>query len=131
VVTGSQASFLAAPGIAPYVAAKHGVWGFVDSLRIELMMAHSEIGVSVVAPSRADTSITRGRIEEYRAQGGDKAVEDYLASMASPDQIADVIFRESQKRVFWIIPSHESTLEMFRKRADEIVAAMPAGEIKV
>lgn len=131
VITGSQASFLAAPGIAPYVAAKHGVWGFADSLRIELMMAQSEVGVSVVAPSRVDTSITRGRIEEYRAQGGDKAVEDYIASMAGPDAIAEVILREAQKRVFWIIPSHEPTLEMFKARAQAIIDAMPAGEIKI
>lgn len=131
VITGSQASFLAAPGIAPYVAAKHGVWGFAESLQIELAMAQSEVGVSVVAPSRADTSITRGRIEEYRAQGGDKAVEDYLASMTSPDAIAQVIIREAQKRVFWIIPSHEPTLETFKARAQAIIDAMPAGEIKI
>jgi NAD(P)-dependent dehydrogenase (short-subunit alcohol dehydrogenase family) len=131
VITGSQASFLAAPGIAPYVAAKHGVWGFADSLRIELAMAQSDVGVSVVAPSRVDTSITRGRIEEYRAQGGDKAVEDYIASMAGPDAIAEVIIREAQKRVFWIIPSHEPTLEMFKARAQAIIDAMPAGEIKL
>lgn len=129
VITGSQASFLAAPGIAPYVAAKHAVWGFADSLRIELLMAQSEVGVSVVAPSRVDTSITRGRTEEYRAQGGDKAVEDYLASMVGPDKIAEVIIREAKKREFWIIPSHESTLEAFKARVDAIIAAMPAGEI--
>lgn len=129
VITGSQASFLAAPGIAPYVAAKHAVWGFADSLRIELLMAQSQVGVSVVAPSRVDTSITRGRTEEYRAQGGDKAVEDYLASMVGPDKIAEVIIREAKKREFWIIPTHESTLEAFKARADAIIAAMPAGEI--
>ncbi len=129
VITGSQASFLAAPGIAPYVAAKHGVWGFADSLRIELAMAQSEVGVSVVAPSRVDTSITRGRTEEYRAQGGDKAVEDYLASMVGPDPIAEVIIREAKKRVFWIIPSHEPTLDAFKARAQAIIDAMPAGAI--
>jgi NAD(P)-dependent dehydrogenase (short-subunit alcohol dehydrogenase family) len=130
VITGSQASFLAAPGIAPYVAAKHGVWGFADSLRIELQMAQSDVGVSIVAPSRADTGITRQRLDEYRAQGGDKAVEDYLASMAGPDAIAEVILRESKKRAFWIIPSHEPTLDMFKARAQAIIDAMPAGEIK-
>ena len=129
VITGSQASFLAAPGIAPYVAAKHGVWGFADSLRIELAMAQSEVGVSVVAPSRVDTSITRQRLDEYRAQGGEKAVEDYIASMVGPEAIAEVIIREAKKRVFWIIPSHEPTLEMFKARAQAIIDAMPAGAI--
>jgi short-subunit dehydrogenase len=131
VITGSQASFLAAPGIAPYVAAKHGVWGFADSLRIELAMKQSEVGVSVVAPSRVDTAITRQRLDEYRALGGEKAVEDYLASMAGPDAIAEVIIREAKKRAFWIIPSHEATLEMFKARAQAIIDAMPAGEIKL
>lgn len=129
VVTGSQASFLAAPGIAPYVAAKHGVWGFVDSLRIELLMAQSEVGVSVVAPSRVDTGITRQRLDEYRAQGGEKAVQDYLASMAGADPIAEVILREAIKREFWIIPSHESTLDAFKARAQAVIDAMPAGMI--
>lgn len=131
VITGSQASFLAAPGIAPYVAAKHGVWGFADSLRIELAMVQSEVGVSVVAPSRVDTAITRQRLDEYRAQGGEKAVQDYIASMVGPDAIAEVIIREAKKRVFWIIPSHEATLEMFKARADAIIEAMPAGMIKL
>lgn len=130
VITGSQASFLGAPGIAPYVTSKHAVWGFADSLRIELLMAQSEVGVSLVAPSRVDTAITRPRAEEYREQGGDKAAEDYLASMVGPDPIAEVIIREAKKRPFWIIPSHESTLEAFKSRAQAIIDAMPAGEIK-
>ena len=131
VITGSQASFLAAPGISPYVAAKHGLWGFADSLRIELAMEQSPVSVSLVAPSRADTGITRQRLDEYREQGGDKAVEDYIASMVGPEKIAEVAVRESMKRAFWIIPSHEPTLEMFKARADAIIEAMPAGEIKV
>ena len=49
VITGSQASFLAAPGISPYVAAKHGLWGYADTLRIELAMEQSAVGVSLVA----------------------------------------------------------------------------------
>ena len=131
VITGSQASFLAAPGIAPYVAAKHALWGFADSLRIELAMEQSPVGVSLVAPSRVDTAITRQRLDEYRAKGGEKAVDDYIASMAGPDAIAEVILREAKKREFWIIPSHEPTLEMFRARADAVINAMPAGAITI
>jgi NAD(P)-dependent dehydrogenase (short-subunit alcohol dehydrogenase family) len=131
VVTGSQASFLAAPGIAPYVAAKHGVWGFVDSLRIELAMAQSEVRVSVVAPSRVDSGITRQRLDEYRERGGEQAVSDYVASMAGPDAIAEVILREAIKREFWIIPSHEDTMDIFKARAQAIVDAMPAGAITI
>jgi len=131
VITGSQASFLAAPGMAPYVATKHALWGYVDSVRIELLMAQSDVGVSLVAPSRVDSGLTRPQVEAYRTKGGDKAAEDYVASMVGPDPIAEVIIREAKKRVFWIIPSHEPTLEIFKKRADAIIEAMPAGEIKV
>ncbi|MCB2047281.1 MAG: SDR family NAD(P)-dependent oxidoreductase [Novosphingobium sp.] len=130
VITGSQASFLAAPGIAPYVAAKHALWGFADSLRIELLMEQSPVGVSLVAPSRVDTAITRQRVGEYHAKGGDKAVEAYITSMVGPEPIAEVIIREAKKREFWIIPSHEPTLEVFKARADAVIHAMPAGEIK-
>lgn len=131
VITGSQASFLAAPGMSPYVATKHALWGYADSVRLELLMAQSEVGISLVAPSRVDSGLTRPQVESYRAKGGDKAADDYVASMVGPDPIAEVIIREAKKREFWIIPSHESTLEMFKTRADAIIAAMPAGEIKV
>ena len=131
VITGSQASFLAAPGISPYVAAKHGLWGYADTLRIELAMEQSPVGVSLVAPSRADTGITRQRLDEYREKGGEKAVEEYLAMMVGPEAIAEVIIREAKKRVFWIIPSHEPTLDAFKARAQAIIDAMPAGAITV
>lgn len=130
VITGSQASFLAAPGMSPYVASKHALWGYADSVRIELMMQQSVVGISLVAPSRVDTGLTRPQVESYRAKGGDQAADDYVASMIGPDAIAEVIIREAIKREFWIIPSHESTLEVFKKRADAIIEAMPAGEIK-
>jgi hypothetical protein len=51
--------------------------------------------------------------------------------MAGPDAIAEVIVREAKKREFWIIPSHEPTLEMFRARADAVINAMPAGAITI
>lgn len=131
VITGSQASFLAAPGMSPYVATKHALWGYADTVRMELMMAQSEVGISLVAPSRVDTGLTRPQVESYRSKGGDKAADDYVASMIGPDAIAEVVIREAKKREFWIIPSHEPTAEMFKKRAEAIIAAMPAGEIKV
>ena len=41
----------------------------------------------------------------------------------------EVILREAIKREFWIIPSHESTLDAFKSRAQAIIDAMPAGMI--
>ena len=51
--------------------------------------------------------------------------------MVGPEAIAEVIIREAKKRVFWIIPSHEPTLDVFKARADAIINAMPAGAITV
>lgn len=130
VITASQASFLAAPGMSPYVSAKHALWGYADCLRMELAMAKSKVGASIVGPSRTLTGITSPRYEEMKSTEGDEAAEAYKAMMIGPDPIAAVMLREAKKRAFWIIPSHESTMEAFKSRAQEIVDSMPAGMVE-
>jgi NAD(P)-dependent dehydrogenase (short-subunit alcohol dehydrogenase family) len=57
VNTGSLASVMAIPGIAPYVVAKHGVLGLSDVLRADLAAAGAPIGVSVVLPGMISTGL--------------------------------------------------------------------------
>jgi short-subunit dehydrogenase len=55
VVTGSVASRQPMPLAASYSAAKHGLRGLVDSIRIELRAAGSRVRVAMVHPGPVDT----------------------------------------------------------------------------
>jgi NAD(P)-dependent dehydrogenase (short-subunit alcohol dehydrogenase family)/uncharacterized protein YndB with AHSA1/START domain len=57
VVTGSTASRMPVPSLAAYAAAKHGLRGLVESLRIELAEAHSPVTISLLNPGPVDTPL--------------------------------------------------------------------------
>lgn len=57
VNTGSLASVMAIPNIAPYVVAKHGVLGLSDVLRAELRAVGAPIGVSTLMPGMIKTGL--------------------------------------------------------------------------
>lgn len=129
VITASQGSVMAAPGMSPYIATKHAVWGFADCLRMELQQANSPVGVSLIAPSRTESGMTQGQLERARAAGGEEAAKAYAAQLVTADRVAEVILREVVKRPFWIVPSHEDVHHMAQKRFDAFVDAVPAGRI--
>jgi NAD(P)-dependent dehydrogenase (short-subunit alcohol dehydrogenase family) len=54
---GSVLSTRAAPLHAPYVAAKHGIAGFTDTLRLELMYERMPIHLSLILPGYIDTPL--------------------------------------------------------------------------
>ena len=131
VVTASQAAFVAAPGMSPYVATKHALWGMADCLRLELAQAKTPVEISIVAPSRVASGMTRPQTERMRQAQGDAAAQAYEAKLIGPEPIAEVMLREARRRAFWIVPSHESTAPFLQTRIDELLAAMPLGEIRV
>jgi len=53
----SMAAVLPRAGIAPYVAAKHGVLGLTDALRAELEAMEAPVGASVVMPGMIRTAL--------------------------------------------------------------------------
>jgi NAD(P)-dependent dehydrogenase (short-subunit alcohol dehydrogenase family) len=54
---GSVLSARAAPLHAPYVAAKHGIAGFTDTLRLELMHQRMPINLTLIMPGYIDTPL--------------------------------------------------------------------------
>jgi NAD(P)-dependent dehydrogenase (short-subunit alcohol dehydrogenase family) len=54
---GSVLSTRAAPLHAPYVAAKHGIAGFTDTLRLELMYEKMPINLTLILPGYIDTPL--------------------------------------------------------------------------
>jgi NAD(P)-dependent dehydrogenase (short-subunit alcohol dehydrogenase family) len=59
VVIGSAADTTALPLLSPYVTAKHGLDGFVASLRAELRAAGARVSVSTIRPGAVDTPFWR------------------------------------------------------------------------
>jgi NAD(P)-dependent dehydrogenase (short-subunit alcohol dehydrogenase family)/uncharacterized protein YndB with AHSA1/START domain len=57
VCVGSIAARLPLPGLSAYTAAKHGLVGLLDALRIELAEAGSPVSVSLVNPGAVDTPL--------------------------------------------------------------------------
>lgn len=57
VAIGSTAGHLPTPGLAAYAAAKHGLIGLLDSLRVELREAGSPTTISLVNPGPVDTPL--------------------------------------------------------------------------
>jgi NAD(P)-dependent dehydrogenase (short-subunit alcohol dehydrogenase family)/uncharacterized protein YndB with AHSA1/START domain len=55
VCIGSTAAHMPLPGLSSYTAAKHGLAGLLDTLRIELADAGSPVSVSLVNPGAVDT----------------------------------------------------------------------------
>lgn len=90
----SNAGMMAGPGIAHYVASKHGVVGFTKSLAVEL--APHGIRAIGIAPGVVLTEGMEAQIESFEAAGfGD--IHDHVAKstplgrMASPDEVARVV----------------------------------------
>jgi NAD(P)-dependent dehydrogenase (short-subunit alcohol dehydrogenase family) len=76
LVTGSMASVTARPGISPYVAAKHALLGLCESLNQELAAVSADIGVTLLAPGKVATGMSR---------------EDYPDAI-TPDEAARIAF---------------------------------------
>jgi len=55
IVIGSAADAIALTLMSPYVAAKHALHGFTESLRAELQAADSPVSLSVIRPGPVDT----------------------------------------------------------------------------
>ena len=107
IITGSQASFVAAPELGAYVAAKHAVWGMVDCLRLELEQAGSVVRASLLAPPRVATGIIAVTTERVRAVGGDEAVADFLKSIMQPEEIATIAMDAAIAGEPLIVPGNE------------------------
>jgi NAD(P)-dependent dehydrogenase (short-subunit alcohol dehydrogenase family) len=57
VATGSLNAKLPLPTFSPYAAAKHGLRGFLNSLRVELAAQRSPVEISIVHPGAIDTPV--------------------------------------------------------------------------
>jgi len=127
------------PFIAPYAAAKAAVISLSETLRIEMMMTGTPIGVSVLCPGSTVSNV----MESERGRPADRGVEHrspeaegmrvfIKESFTGPDGLpAEAVAARTLAAVkagsFWIL-SHPSERATVETRFNEILASFPPPE---
>lgn len=88
VNTASIAGVIADPGMAPYVAAKHGVVGLTRAAALDY--ASAGVRVNAVAPGLTETAMTRGWLDDPEMREVVVAASK-LGRPAQPEEIAGMI----------------------------------------
>lgn len=127
VITGSQASFVVAKNMAPYVTTKHAVWGMADTLRAELEDTDGHVGISLLAPGRVRSGITLDRRKMIEDAQGSGAAEQYEGALADPAAVARLVLEQAIAGQFWIVPTPAPYSDYARPRFEELLAAEPSG----
>jgi NAD(P)-dependent dehydrogenase (short-subunit alcohol dehydrogenase family) len=86
--TASVAGFVADPGMAPYVAAKHGVVGLTQAAALDY--ASSGVRVNAVAPGLVETPMTQAWLDDPVKRGVVLA-QSPLGRPAQPEEIAGTV----------------------------------------
>jgi NAD(P)-dependent dehydrogenase (short-subunit alcohol dehydrogenase family) len=128
VNTASLAGLGGAPGMGPYCAAKFAVVGLSESLFQELLLAGSEVGVSVLCPGFVKTRIhesSRNMPRELVSYNEDPTAH-VIADMASqavnagidPAGVADQVAAAVIGKKFWILPHERSAVRTTELRLE-------------
>ncbi|MGA9523516.1 MAG: SDR family oxidoreductase [Myxococcaceae bacterium] len=88
VNTASVAGVIADPGMAPYVAAKHGVIGLTRAAGIEY--ASKGVRVNAIAPGLVETPMTRGWLDDPEMRKMVVA-QSPMGRPAQPEEIAGMV----------------------------------------
>lgn len=118
VNTSSLAGLFSAPGMAPYGAAKHAVVGLSQTLRQDLQLAGSPVGVSVLCPTMTRSRMNEsgrnwparlGQMSADQLQSGHPTTRDsYRERMENqaldPDLIARATLEAVRAGEFWVLP---------------------------
>jgi NAD(P)-dependent dehydrogenase (short-subunit alcohol dehydrogenase family)/uncharacterized protein YndB with AHSA1/START domain len=87
VCVGSIASLMPLPGMAAYTASKHGLVGFLDTIRVELEEGGSSVTISVVHPGAVDTPLW----DNLESSTGLLPPEPPFPSVYSPGSVAEAV----------------------------------------
>ncbi len=137
VSTSSAAGlFSGVPYIGPYAVAKVGVVSVSETLRAELAMTGSPIGVSVLCPGMTNTSVMESERNRPAELGSETRTDDAEAMRLfiregftgptgkEPDEVAAMVLDAIKGDRFWVI-SHADLRPTIEARFSEILAAIP------
>lgn len=127
VNTGSLASFLAAPYMAPYTVSKYAVRALTETLHYELATLDAQLKVSLLCPGQVATGIMDSGVDKpagKTADAGQAQMDGYLrteiAAGMDPARCADVVFDAIRKERFWIF-THPDFKPALQTAVDEIL----------
>jgi NAD(P)-dependent dehydrogenase (short-subunit alcohol dehydrogenase family)/uncharacterized protein YndB with AHSA1/START domain len=87
VAVGSIAARMPLPGMSAYTTSKHGLVGFLDTVRIELEESGSSVTLSLVNPGAVDTPLW----DKLESQTGLLPPEPPQPGVYSPESVAEAI----------------------------------------
>jgi len=87
VCVGSIAGRMPLPGMAAYTTSKHGLVGFLDTIRIELEESGSSVTLSLVNPGAVDTPLW----SNLESSTGLLPPEPPFPSVYSPESVAEAV----------------------------------------
>lgn len=87
VCVGSIAGRMPLPGMSAYTASKHGLAGFLDTIRIELEESGSSVTLSLVNPGAVDTPLW----SNLESSTGLLPPEPPFPSVYSPESVAEAV----------------------------------------
>jgi NAD(P)-dependent dehydrogenase (short-subunit alcohol dehydrogenase family)/uncharacterized protein YndB with AHSA1/START domain len=87
VCVGSIAGRMPLPGMSAYTASKHGLAGFLDTIRIELEESGSSVTLSMVNPGAVDTPLW----SNLESSTGLLPPEPPFPSVYSPESVAEAV----------------------------------------
>jgi NAD(P)-dependent dehydrogenase (short-subunit alcohol dehydrogenase family) len=126
------------PSLGPYNVSKVGVVALSETLRMELAMAGSPVGVSVLCPGSTPTSILESERNRPAELGSERRVPDgdlmreavrsgfYGPGARTVDEVAGDVLDGVRGGQFWIITSGEMR-ELVSSRFHEIDGSTPQG----
>lgn len=128
--TSSMAGLVGGPMLGAYHVSKHAVVGLMDSLRIELKMAKSDVRASVLCPGPVDTQVAyseRNRPEHLpREKAGDKQkkfagdLNNVLSAGLPPNEVGELVLDAVREERFWILTHIEEHLPLLERRMEAI-----------
>jgi NAD(P)-dependent dehydrogenase (short-subunit alcohol dehydrogenase family) len=128
--TSSMAGLTCGPVLGAYHVAKHGVVALMDTVRIELKIAKSDVRASVLCPGPIDTDIAysdRLRPDGVETRDNNKLEEkffqslrDELAGGMDPDEVGEMVLEAVQNERFWILTHPKEFMPFIEKRIAHI-----------
>jgi NAD(P)-dependent dehydrogenase (short-subunit alcohol dehydrogenase family) len=126
VVTASVGGFLVMPLNGAYSATKAAVVSLCETLRAELAMSESPIGVSVLCPAMVRTNLIDN--SERLAPTGvamgerDPMMDELLRAGRDPLAVGELVVRGIRERRFWLF-THPEFRDLVAPRNAEVLAA--------
>ena len=128
--TSSMAGLVSGPVLGAYHVAKHGVVALMDTVRIELKIAKSDVRASVLCPGPIDTDITRSarnRPPELSEHASSEIEERFwnnlsaeLARGMDPAEVGDLVLDAIQNERFWILTHPNEFIPLVERRLESI-----------